>query len=53
MTDRETLLVAYVDGELDAAGIAEAERVVAEDEAARRLVAIYRDTASLLRSACA
>ena len=53
MTDIEPLLVAYVDGELDEAAIAEVERILAENEAARRSVAIYRETASLLRSACA
>ncbi len=53
MTDIEPLLVAYVDGELDAAAVAEVERLLAENEGARRSVAIYRETASLLRAACA
>jgi len=53
MTDIEPLLVAYVDGELDAASIAEVERILAENEEARRSVQIYRETTVLLRAACA
>jgi anti-sigma factor RsiW len=53
MSDIEPLLVAYVDGELDEAGIAEVERMLADNEAARRSVQIYRETAALLRAACA
>ena len=53
MTDIEPLLVAYVDGELDPSGIAEAERILAQSPEARRSVAIYRATAALLRAACA
>jgi anti-sigma factor RsiW len=52
MTVTETMLLAYVDGELDAAGVAEVEALVAADPQARRTVEMYRDTASLLRAAC-
>lgn len=52
MTDIEPLLVAYADGELDGAAAAEVERILAENEDARRSVAIYRETAALLRAAC-
>jgi anti-sigma factor RsiW len=53
MTDIEPLLVAYVDGELDAASVAEVERILAENAEARQSVEIYRQTAVLLRAACA
>jgi anti-sigma factor RsiW len=53
MTDIEPMLVAYADGELDAAAVAEVERLLTENESARRSVAIYRETAVLLRAACA
>jgi anti-sigma factor RsiW len=53
MTDTESLLMAYVDGELDAAAAAEVERLLASDPAARRSVDVYRGTAALLRAACA
>lgn len=53
MTDTESLLMAYVDGELDAAAAAEVERLTASDPAARRSVEVYRSTAALLRAACA
>jgi anti-sigma factor RsiW len=52
-TDLDSLLVAYVDGELDAAGITEVERILAESPDARRQVAVYQETAALLRAACA
>lgn len=45
-------LVAYVDGELDAAGVAAVERRLAEDQAARDDVEMLRTTAMLLRAAC-
>ncbi len=51
-TDRGPLLVAYVDGELDAAKTAEVELLLATDAQARRIVEAYRETASLLRAAC-
>ena len=53
MTDIESLLMAYVDGELDAEAAAEVERLIANDAAARRSVDIYRQTTALLRAACA
>lgn len=53
MTETESLLMAYVDGELDAAAAAGVERLLADDAHARRSVEIYRHTAALLRAACA
>jgi len=53
MTDTDSLLMAYVDGELDAAAAAAVERLLASDPAARRTVDIYRSTTALLRAACA
>jgi anti-sigma factor RsiW len=52
MTVTDTMLLAYVDGELDEAGVREVEQVIAGDAQARRTVEMYRDTASLLRAAC-
>lgn len=52
MSDIDALLVAYVDGELDAEATREVERLVAEDVHARQAVAVYRETAGLLRAAC-
>ncbi len=51
--DRETLLMAYVDGELDATAAAEIEALLAADPLARRHVEAYRETTALLRAACA
>jgi anti-sigma factor RsiW len=53
MKDLETLLSAYVDGELDAAGAAEVETLLATDAQARRMVEMYRETGALLRAALA
>ena len=52
MTATETMLLAYVDGELDAAGVREVEALIATDPQARRTVEMYRETAALLRAAC-
>jgi anti-sigma factor RsiW len=52
MSETDALLVAYVDGELDAEAIREVERLIAEDPRARQAVEIYRETAGLLRAAC-
>lgn len=51
MKDMDSLLVAYADGELDEAEATEVEAYVAATPAAQRTLAIYRDTASLLRAA--
>lgn len=53
MTATDTMLLAYVDGELDAAGVREVEQLLATDPQARRTVEMYRETAALLRAACA
>jgi len=45
--------MAYVDGELDAEAIREVEALIAADPEARRTVAKLRETAALLRAACA
>lgn len=52
MTATDTMLLAYVDGELDSAGIGEVERLIAADPQARRTVEMYQKTAALLRAAC-
>jgi anti-sigma factor RsiW len=52
MSDTDALLVAYVDGELDAEAILEVERLLAVDTRAQRAVELYRETAGLLRAAC-
>jgi anti-sigma factor RsiW len=49
--DLDALLVAYADGELDAAAVAEVEARLAADPAAQRTLQIYRETAALLRAA--
>ncbi len=49
--DIETLLSAYVDGELDAEAVAEVEQLLATDAHARRQVEQFRETAGLLRAA--
>lgn len=53
MKDLETMLSAYVDGELDADGAAEVEALLATDAQARRMVEMYRETGALLRAALA
>lgn len=52
MSDTDALLVAYVDGELDAEATLEIEKLIAEDPRAQQAVELYRETASLLRAAC-
>jgi anti-sigma factor RsiW len=49
--DMDSLLVAYADGELDEASVAEVEAYLAATPAAQRTLAIYRETAALLRAA--
>ena len=51
--DIETLLSAYVDGELDAGAVAEVEAMLETDAQARRMVEMYRETAGMLRAAMA
>jgi anti-sigma factor RsiW len=51
--DNEIRLMAYVDGELDSEASQEAEALIAADPEARRLVEQFRETATLLRAACA
>jgi anti-sigma factor RsiW len=46
-------LIAYVDGQLDAAEAREVELLLTVDEEARALVRIYEETARVLREACA
>lgn len=52
MSDTEALLVAYVDGELDAEATREVEKLITADPQAQRTVEIYRETTGLLRAAC-
>ena len=47
----DDMLVAYVDGELDAKGIAAVDAVLAADPTAREKVAALREGAALLRKA--
>ena len=47
----EALLVAYADGELDDAAVAEVEAWLAAKPEAQQTLAIYRETAALLRAA--
>ena len=47
----DALLVAYADGELDETSVAEVEAYLAATPAAQRTLAIYRETAALLRAA--
>ena len=49
----DAMLVAYADGELDATAAAEVEAYIAATPAAQRTLAIYRETAALLRAAFA
>ena len=51
--EMEVLLVAYADGELDPAAVAEVEACVAADPAAQQMLSVYRETAALLRAAFA
>ena len=51
--EQEHLLSAYVDGELDAGGVAEVEALLATDAQARRMVEMYRETGGMLRAAMA
>jgi anti-sigma factor RsiW len=53
MKDRDSLLAAFVDGELTPEEAAEAEKLLASDTEARRLVEIHREANDLLRAACA
>ncbi len=53
MSDKDAMLMAYVDGELDAEAAREVERLMEADPEARRAVEVFRDTAGLLRAACA
>ena len=53
MANHELQLMAYVDGELDAEGVREVEALLATDAEARLTVAKFRETAALLRAACA
>ena len=52
MSGADALLVAYVDGELDAAATREVEALLAVSPEARQKVEVYRETAGLLRAAC-
>ena len=53
MTDTEIQLMAYADGELGTEEAAEVERLLETDARAQRQLRIYRETAVLLRAACA
>jgi anti-sigma factor RsiW len=48
---RDPLLVAYVDGELDAATAQEVEALLAGDRRALQRVEMFRETAALLSAA--
>jgi anti-sigma factor RsiW len=50
--DSDHLLMAYADGELDEAMAREVERRLVNDPEARARVEFYRETTSLIRSAC-
>jgi anti-sigma factor RsiW len=52
MDDRNSLLVAYADGELEPELVASAKQLIASDPEALRMVQLYRETAALLRAAC-
>ena len=49
--DMDAMLVAYADGELDETSVAEVEAYLAASPTAQRTLAIYRETAALLRAA--
>ncbi len=51
--ETEIRLMAYVDGELDPEAVREVEALIAADPEARRLIEQFRETADLLRAACA
>lgn len=53
MDDLEQTLIAYVDGELDPVEVMALEQRMAHDPALRARVQEYRDSAALLRAACA
>jgi anti-sigma factor RsiW len=53
VVENEIRLMAYVDDELDPETASEVEALIAVDPEARRLAELFRDTATLLRSACA
>jgi anti-sigma factor RsiW len=50
--DSDHLLMAYADGELDATAASQVELRTANDPRARARLEMYRETTSLLRSAC-
>lgn len=52
MSDTDALIVAYVDGELDAEATREVEALIAGDPSIQQAVEIYRETTVLLRAAC-
>jgi anti-sigma factor RsiW len=52
MPNDDLLFVAYVDGELDPEAIRNVEALIAADPRARETVAMFRDTAAILRAAC-
>ena len=53
MSDRDAMLMAYVDGELDAEASREVERLMEADPEVRRAVDVFCNTAGLLQAACA
>jgi anti-sigma factor RsiW len=53
MSDFDSQLVAYVDGELDPIEAAAVERLLARDPELRTRVAEFRETGAILRTACA
>jgi anti-sigma factor RsiW len=52
MIDSDPVLVAYVDGELDASTARTVEALLAADPHASRRVEMFRETAVMLRAAC-
>jgi anti-sigma factor RsiW len=53
MADVDSLLVAYADGELEPETIAEVESLLAANPHAAEKLQLFRETAALLRAACA
>src|SRR5690242_7260225 len=53
MADVDSLLVAYADGELEPETIAEVESLLAANPHAAEKLQVFRETAALLRAACA
>jgi anti-sigma factor RsiW len=51
--DPDHRLIAYVDGQLEPEEMLAVEELLATDAAARQQVRVYRETATLLRAACA